>query len=86
MGAMLEMMQNMMGKTPKEGEKPGEKEKESKDSKNAEHNDKDSDTGNDNQKSKSDKSKEARTVPKSSGKAGADLPPEFRKALDAYNK
>ena len=30
--------------------------------------------------------KEARTIGKKAGKAGSHLPPEFQKALDAYNK
>ena len=30
--------------------------------------------------------KEARTIGKKAGKAGSYLPPEFQKALDAYNK
>ncbi|HAT18676.1 MAG TPA: hypothetical protein DCS85_00820 [Verrucomicrobiales bacterium] len=83
MGAMLDMMQRMMGKNPGQGQgknkgqagnQAGEGQNGESDSPNKEF----TDAG----KGK----KEERTIGKKAGKAGSHLPPEFQKALDAYNK
>lgn len=79
MGAMLDMMQRMMGQTPGQGQgeqkgQAGQGQEGESDSANKEF----SDAG----KGK----KEERTIGKKAGKAGSYLPPEFQKALDSYNK
>ena len=79
MGAMLDMMQRMMGKNPGQGQgknkgQAGNQAGGESDSPNKEF----TDAG----KGK----KEERTIGKKAGKAGSHLPPEFQKALDAYNK
>ncbi|MDB4615154.1 hypothetical protein OAG80_01800 [Akkermansiaceae bacterium] len=83
MGAMLQMMQEMMGKgdkpSEKEGKKPGDKAGQGQTG--------DSDAANDAKTGGPNKGKTTeRRVPKSAGRSGAGLPPEFQKALDAYNK
>ena len=80
MGAMLDMMQRMMGKEPgqQQGQKPGPEAGEGQTG--------DSDSANQDLANAGDGNKSERRIPKSAGKAGANLPPEFQKALDAYNK
>ena len=82
MGAMLDMMERMMGKNPggnQSGESPGQQGGEGQTG--------DSDAPNTDQESLGGgESSEERRVPKSSGRAGVELPSEFRKALDAYNR
>jgi len=82
MGAMLDMMQRMMGKNPGEGQgenqQAGEQAGEGQGGASDSPNKKFTDAG----KGK----KEERTIGKKTGKAGSHLPPEFQKALDAYNK
>lgn len=80
MGAMLQMMQRMMGKEPgqQKGQKPGQQSGQGITG--------DSDAQNSNTKSGSQHPTGERRVPKSAGKAGSNLPPEFQKALDAYNR
>ena len=83
MGAMLDMMQRMMGKNPGEGQgeqqgQPGEQAGNGQEGESDSPNKEFDDAG----KGK----KEARTIGKMAGKAGSHLPPEFQKALDAYNK
>jgi hypothetical protein len=79
MGAMLEMMKQMMGQgeqaqdTPSDQGGPGEK--------NA-----DSDSTNTSEAGPSSQTKGERRIPRSAGKSGADLPLEFQKALEGYNK
>lgn len=84
--AMMEMMEQMMGNKPgdKPGKGPGKGEGEGQEG--GEGQKGDSDAANEQSSGKNDGSKEARTVPKAAGKAGSGLPPEFQKALDAYNK
>ena len=86
MGAMLDMMQRMMGQEPG-GDQPGRQKGEG-DVNNGgqQENGGDSDAANSNQEGTVGGPSEARTIPKGSGPAGKDLPPEFQKALDAYNK
>ncbi len=82
MGAMLDMMQRMMGKTPgkkKDGKKPGS---EAGDGLKG-----DSDAANDHIAGKANRTKDpVRRVPKSAGRVGDNLPQEFQRALDAYNQ
>ena len=83
MGAMLDMRQRMMGKNPGEGQgeqqgQPGEQAGNGQEGESDSPNKEFDDAG----KGK----KEARTIGKKAGKAGSHLPPEFQKALDAYNK
>ncbi|MGC6464301.1 MAG: hypothetical protein ACON38_05880 [Akkermansiaceae bacterium] len=79
MGAMLEMMQQMMGKGEQAQDKPSEQggpgEKKA-----------DSDSANDAEIGPSNKTKGERRVPRAAGKSGTSLPPEFQKALEGYNK
>ena len=83
MGAMLDMMQRMMGKNPGQGEgdqqgKPGDQAGQGQEG--------DSDSPSKDFADAGKGKKEARTIGKKAGKAGSYLPPEFQKALDAYNK
>jgi len=79
--AMLDMMQRMMGKEP--GQTPAEMpEKGGPAPKNGA-----SDTVNDaSSGNSSDQETEQRRVPKATGSAGSAMPPEFQKAMDAYNR
>lgn len=85
-GAMMDMMEQMMGKGvgDQPGQKPGQGEGESEQG--GEGQKGDSDAANEKFSGKNNGNSEARTVPKAAGKAGTGLPPEFQKALDAYNK
>ena len=80
---LLQMMQQMMGKSPGEGQP---KKGEGEGSKAGEGKNADSDTLNQFQTGDSKGRTEARRLPKNSGKSGSTLPLEFHKALDAYNK
>lgn len=84
MGAMLEMMQRMMGQAP--GDKPGDKPGKKPGDKGGEGMTGDSDAANTPGSGGSAHPTGERVVPKSAGTAGAELPEEFRKALDAYNR
>jgi hypothetical protein len=86
-GAMMDMLERM-----KDGEKPGDKEGKSKGK-----GDKPGDEGGKGQAGLSDSANdastgdaggknEARRVPKAGGNATLELPEEFRKAFDAYNR
>ena len=78
---MLDMMQRMMGQTPggdKPGQKPGDQPGEGMTG--------ESDAANTNTDGTVGGPSEERRVPKTAGPAGTDLPPEFQKALDAYNR
>lgn len=82
-GAMLDMMQRMMGREPApqpggQGEKPGDQAGEGATG--------ESDTANSATGGTSSGASEKRRVPKSSGTAGQGLPREFQDALDAYNR
>ncbi len=77
-GAMLDMMERMMGREPQPGQQPGNMGGEGQTG--------DSDSANKNPAEGGEGRLEQRRVPKSSGPAGSGLPPEFQKALDAYNK
>lgn len=84
-GAMMDMMERMMGKEPggkKEGtEKEGEAGEEGGKGQTGE-----SDAENDGDLAAGEANVEERRVPKASGNAGTAIPAEFRKALDAYNR
>ena len=80
--AMMDMMERMMGNKPEGEPKPGKK-----------PNDQggggvsgDSNSGNDAAIGQGGGKSEARRVPKASGESGAEIPEEFRKAFDAYNR
>jgi hypothetical protein len=84
-GAMMDMMERMMGKTPgsdaggkgkgdKAGEQAGEGGGGSSDSANAAAG------------GQSGGKSGARRVPKAAGSAGLEIPEEFKKAFDAYNR
>jgi hypothetical protein len=84
-GAMMDMMERMMGKKPGgegkkggKGEQPGEQAGEGSTGL--------SDTGNDAVAGEGDGKSEARRIPKAAGSAGLEIPEEFRKAFDAYNR
>ena len=81
MGAMLDMMQRMMGNQPGQGQKPGEQAGDQA----GEGMTGDSDSPNKDLANGGEGRTEERRVPKSAGEAGAELPQEFQKALDAYN-
>lgn len=86
-GAMMDMMERMMGK--KEGEGQGEgKEGEGKGAgdKGGKGQTGESDAPNSEDGGAAGGKVEERKVPKSAGQAGKSLPGEFQKALDAYNR
>lgn len=79
MGAMLEMMEQMMGKGSQAQDKPSEQ---------GGNGDKkaDSDSASESSSGPSNASKGERRVPRAAGKSGNNLPAEFQKALEGYNK
>ena len=83
-GAMMDMMERMMGKKEgegqgkKPGDKPGEKGGKGKTG--------DSDAANESEGGTSGGNAVERKIPKAGGTAGKSLPSEFRQALDAYNR
>ncbi|NNC88585.1 MAG: hypothetical protein HKN82_09030 [Akkermansiaceae bacterium] len=85
MGAMLDMMQRMMGQSP-DGDKAGQKEGEGQGQSAGEGQTGDSSAANTDVDGNPDGKTGDRRVPKSSGSTGSDLPEEFRKALEAYNR
>lgn len=87
-GAMLEMMERMMGKNPEDGKGKG---------KGGQAGDQGGDQGGNGMTGPSDSGNEAiagqpsgkseaRRVPKAAGNASPEIPEEFRKAFDAYNR
>lgn len=87
-GAMMDMMERMMGKKP-EGEGKGKDKKEGEGESGDEAGKGSgglSDAGNDAGLGQAGGKSEARRVPKAGGSAGLVLPEEFRKAFDAYNR
>ena len=85
-GAMMDMMERMMGKKEGEGqgkregkgEKPGDQAGQGQTG--------ESDAANEANGGNSGGKQEERTVPKAAGTAGKSLPREFQEALDAYNR
>jgi hypothetical protein len=85
-GAMMDMMERMMGKKP-EGEGPGKgKGDKPSDQGNGGGVTGESDTGNEAAAGAPGGNAEQRRVPKAGGSAGQEIPSEFQKALDAYNR
>jgi hypothetical protein len=84
MGAMLDMMQRMMGQEPQpgQGQQPGE----GAGDQGGEGQTGESDSPNKNLADGGEGAKAERRFEKAGGSAGTGLPPEFQKALDAYNK
>jgi hypothetical protein len=84
-GAMMDMMERMMGK--KEGEGKGKEGKGKKPGDQAGQGQTgDSDSANEANGGNAGGKSEERTVPKAAGTAGKSLPREFQQALDAYNR
>jgi hypothetical protein len=87
--AMMDMMERMMGKKPdgeQEGKGKGKGKGEGEGVEGGEGQTGLSDTVNGANDGQTGGKNEARRVPKAAGNAGAPLPEEFRKALDAYNR
>lgn len=85
-GAMMDMMERMMGKKNEgqgKGDKPG---KEGEGNQGREGSTGESDSANQGTNGSASGPREIRRVPKASGNSGADIPAEFRKAMDAYNR
>jgi len=82
-GAMMDMMERMMGKEP--GQQGGKGEPGG-DQGGPSNKFGESDTPNENITGETQEKFEVRKVPKAGGTAGRALPEEFRKALDAYNR
>ncbi len=82
--AMMDMMERMMGK--KEGEGEGEGKGKKPGDKGGKGQTGDSDEANGLNGGNTGGNVEERTVPKAAGTAGKALPPEFQKALEAYNR
>ena len=79
MGAMLQMMEQMMGKGNEAKDTPSEQGGDGE--RNAP-----SDSANETETGPSNTTKGERRVPRAAGKSGTSLPPEFQKALEGYNK
>ena len=79
MGAMLQMMEQMMGKGDKAEDKPSDQGGDGE--RNAP-----SDSASETQTGPSNTEKGERRVPRAAGKSGTNLPPDFQKALEGYNK
>jgi hypothetical protein len=84
-GAMMDMMERMMGKKPGgkgqgqgKGGQPGDQAGEGSTGL--------SDTGNEGAAGDTGGKSETRRIPKAAGSSGLEIPEEFRKALDAYNR
>jgi hypothetical protein len=81
-GAMMDMMERMMGKKPEGAPKPGNK----PNNQGGGGVTGESDTGNESAGGAGGGKSEARRVPKAAGGANVEIPEEFRKAFDAYNR
>ena len=88
-GAMMDMMERMAGKKPGEGEPKKDKGKGEGDKPGDEGGKGmtgESDTANEAVDGQSSGKTAARRVPKAAGSANAEIPEEFKKAFDAYNR
>lgn len=85
-GAMMDMMERMMGKTPGGDPKQGGKGGKPKDDGGGGGVTGESGTGNEAAGGQAGGKSEARRVPKATGSAGLEIPSEFKKAFDAYNR
>ena len=84
--AMMDMMERMMGKTPEGDKKQGKGEKGKPGDEGSNGQTGNSDTGNEGIGGIANGKSEARRVPKAGGSASLEIPEEFRKAFDAYNR
>ncbi len=84
-GAMMDMMERMMGKKP-DGEGKGKGKGENEGQEGGQGQTGLSDSANSTTNGEVGGKLEVRTVPKASGSAGKNLPEEFNRALDAYNR
>jgi hypothetical protein len=81
-GAMMDMMERMMGKDPGKGKgKGGQPQDQGGGGQTGE-----SDTANGAAGGQAGGKSEIRRIPKAAGTAGLEIPGEFRKAFDAYNR
>ncbi len=88
-GAMMDMMERMMGKKPEgegQGKGEGKGQGEGEGGEGGKGQSGLSDTSNEASGGSSSGKNEARRVPKAAGNSGVPFPEEFRKALDAYNR
>ncbi|MFM2243380.1 MAG: hypothetical protein RLZ97_2236 [Verrucomicrobiota bacterium] len=84
-GAMMDMLERMMGKQPGEGE-PKEPKGEGEGEQAGQGQTGESDSANEENSGNDGRFVEERRVPKGSGVAGRSLPPEFNDALKAFNQ
>lgn len=84
--AMMDMMERMMGKSPDGEKKPGEGEGKEPGDQGGKGQTGESDSGNEAVGGLGNGKSEARRVPKAAGSASLEIPEEFRKAFDAYNR
>lgn len=85
-GAMMDMMERMMGKDPDAGKQPQKGKDGNPSDAGGGGVSGNSDAANSGVAGAADGKSEARRVPKAGGSAGRALPEEFRKALDSYNR
>ena len=85
MGAMLDMMERMMGKEPGDKGPPQEGEQPSQEGDGGGSTG-DSDSANENKGGKVGDEDSVRVIPKGSAPSGQGLPNEFQKLIDAYNR
>jgi hypothetical protein len=84
--AMMDMMERMMGKSPDGEKKPGKGEGKEPGDQGGKGQTGESDSGNEAVGGLANGKSEARRVPKAAGSANLEIPEEFRKAFDAYNR
>jgi len=84
--AMMDMMERMMGKKPGDGKSPGKGKGGKPSDQGGGGMTGDSDTANDANGGQAGGKSEARRVPKAAGTATLEIPEEFKKAFDAYNR
>lgn len=84
-GAMMDMLERMMGKKPEDGNKGQGQDGQASDQGGGGLTGS-SDTGNDAPGGQAGGKNEARRVPKAAGSAILEIPEEFRQAFDAYNR
>jgi hypothetical protein len=84
-GAMMDMLEKMMGKGS-QGEGQGKEGEKGEGQTGGKGQEGESDTGNEANGGVAGGKVEPRSVPKAAGSAGTTMPEEFRKALDAYNR
>jgi hypothetical protein len=84
-GAMMDMMERMMGKNPG-GEPKGQGEGDKPGSEGGQGQTGESDAANENSIGAGGGDAEKRRIPKAGGTAGREIPEEFKRAFDAYNR